>query len=151
MHTARVRNLFLMPTQGQFYKNQFLNPQLPFVFLPGNQLPAIRHFLRHPSPTTQQGKPLPCPDTFLLRRVTVRGDGRDSRTAQKGAVESSGEDLEEARDHSAGFQLFTFHKIDFLGAGPVAAWLSSRAPLWQPRVSLVWILGSDMAPLIRPC
>ena len=36
------------------------------------------------------------------------------------------------------------------GAGPVAEWLSSCAPLLRPRVSLVWILGTDMAPLIRP-
>ena len=30
------------------------------------------------------------------------------------------------------------------GASSVAEWLSSHAPLWQPRV---WILGTDMAPL----
>ena len=36
------------------------------------------------------------------------------------------------------------------GAGPVAEWVSSHAPLWQPRVSLVWILGADMTPLVRP-
>uniref|UniRef100_A0A9L0R703 Uncharacterized protein n=1 Tax=Equus caballus TaxID=9796 RepID=A0A9L0R703_HORSE len=35
-------------------------------------------------------------------------------------------------------------------AGPVAEWLSSRAPLERPRVSLVWILGVDMAPVVRP-
>lgn len=40
-------------------------------------------------------------------------------------------------------------KIIELGAGPVAKWLSSRAPLRQPRVSLVWIPGADMVPLIR--
>ena len=33
-----------------------------------------------------------------------------------------------------------------LGAGSVAEWLSSRAPLWWPRVR---ILGADMAPLVR--
>ena len=33
-------------------------------------------------------------------------------------------------------------------AGSVAEWLSLRAPLWQHRV---WILGTDMAPLVRPC
>ena len=37
------------------------------------------------------------------------------------------------------------------GAGPVAKWLSSHAPLRRSRVSPVWILGTDMAPLIRPC
>ena len=37
------------------------------------------------------------------------------------------------------------------GASPVAEWLSSPAPLQQPRVLLVQILGTDMAPLIRPC
>ena len=37
-----------------------------------------------------------------------------------------------------------------IGAGPVDKWLRSRAPLWRPRVLLVWILGVDMAPLIRP-
>ena len=36
------------------------------------------------------------------------------------------------------------------GAGPVAEWLSSCTPLRRPRVSLVRILGTDMAPLIRP-
>ena len=40
---------------------------------------------------------------------------------------------------------------DAPGAGPVVRWLSSRAPLWQPRVSPVQILSADMAPLIRPC
>ena len=33
------------------------------------------------------------------------------------------------------------------GAGSVAEWLSSCAPLWWPRVR---ILGADMAPLVRP-
>ena len=37
-----------------------------------------------------------------------------------------------------------------MGAGPVAEWLSSHAPLWRPRVSLVEILGADLALLIRP-
>ena len=37
------------------------------------------------------------------------------------------------------------------GAGPVAEWLSSCTPLLWPRVSLVQILGADMAPLIRLC
>ena len=37
------------------------------------------------------------------------------------------------------------------GAGPVAKWLSSCALLWQPRVLLVQILGTDMALLIKPC
>ena len=38
-----------------------------------------------------------------------------------------------------------------VGAGPVAEWLRSCAPLWQPKVSLVRILSVDMAPLVRPC
>ena len=33
---------------------------------------------------------------------------------------------------------------------PRGKWLSLRALLWWPRVLLVWILGADMAPLIRP-
>ena len=33
----------------------------------------------------------------------------------------------------------------------LAKWLDWRAPLLGPRVSLVWILGADLAPLIRPC
>ena len=37
------------------------------------------------------------------------------------------------------------------GASPVAKWLSSPAPLLQLRVSLVQILGADMAVLVRPC
>ena len=37
------------------------------------------------------------------------------------------------------------------GAGPMAEWLSSHAPLQWPRISLVQILGADMAPLISPC
>ena len=37
-----------------------------------------------------------------------------------------------------------------LGASPVAEGLSSRAPLRRPRVSLVRILGADMAQLVRP-
>ena len=31
------------------------------------------------------------------------------------------------------------------GAGPVAEWLSSCAPLWRPRVSLVWIVDADLS------
>ena len=42
-------------------------------------------------------------------------------------------------------------KIVNSGASPVAEWLSSRALLGCPRVSLVWILGTDMALLIKPC
>ena len=37
------------------------------------------------------------------------------------------------------------------GAGPVAEWLSSRAPLQWPRVVPVRILGADTALLIKPC
>ena len=37
------------------------------------------------------------------------------------------------------------------GAGLMAEWLSSRALLRWPRVSLVRIVDVDMAPLIRPC
>ena len=40
---------------------------------------------------------------------------------------------------------------NFPGVGPVAEWLSSRVPLWQPRVLLVWIPGVHMALFIRPC
>ena len=36
------------------------------------------------------------------------------------------------------------------GASPLAKWLSSHAPRQRPRVSLVQILGADMAPLVRP-
>ena len=45
---------------------------------------------------------------------------------------------------------FVFKKIT-LGAGQGPQWLSLHAPLQQPRVSLVWILDVDMAPLIMPC
>ena len=38
-----------------------------------------------------------------------------------------------------------------IGASAVAEWLSSCAPLQRPRISLVQILGPDMAPLIRLC
>ena len=33
----------------------------------------------------------------------------------------------------------------------MAEWLSSRCLLQQPGLSLVWILGADLVPLIRPC
>ena len=42
-------------------------------------------------------------------------------------------------------------KLTVMGAGPVAKSLSSCTLLRRPRVSQVWILGVDMAPLIRPC
>ena len=45
------------------------------------------------------------------------------------------------------FSLFLL-KIKSLGAGSVAEWLSSHAPLQRSRVR---ILGADMAPLIRLC
>ena len=48
--------------------------------------------------------------------------------------------------------LFVPHyKVEIMGAGPVAKWLSSRAPLRRSRVLLVRILGTEMAPLIKPC
>ena len=42
-------------------------------------------------------------------------------------------------------------KSECLGAGPMAEWLSSHAPLWWPRVSPVRMLGTDLALLIKPC
>ena len=41
-------------------------------------------------------------------------------------------------------------RLEICQASRVAEWLSSRALLRRPRVSPVWILGADMAPLIRP-
>ena len=41
-------------------------------------------------------------------------------------------------------------KINGYPAGSAAEWLSSRAPFWWPGVSLVQILGTDMALLIKP-
>ena len=41
-------------------------------------------------------------------------------------------------------------KREISWVSPVPEWLSSRALLWQPRVSPVRILGTDMASLIRP-
>ena len=52
---------------------------------------------------------------------------------------------------ASGLQILLVIKITNTGAGPVAKWLSSHAPLRQPRVSLVWFLGLDLAPLIKPC
>ena len=43
-----------------------------------------------------------------------------------------------------------WNNISLQGAGPMAEWLSSCAPLWQPGVPLVWILGGDMELLVRP-
>ena len=42
-------------------------------------------------------------------------------------------------------------KLYLEGAGPKAKWLSSHTLLQQPRVSLLWILGADMAAHVRPC
>ena len=42
--------------------------------------------------------------------------------------------------------IFDSSKACYSGAGSVAEWLSSRAPLRQPRAQ---ILGADMAPLVR--
>ena len=45
-----------------------------------------------------------------------------------------------------GLPLLRFVQKCEAGAGPVAEWLSSRAPLQRPRVQ---ILGADMALLVR--
>ena len=37
----------------------------------------------------------------------------------------------------------------YTGAGSVTKLLISCAPLWHPRDSPVWILGVDLAPLIK--
>ena len=42
-------------------------------------------------------------------------------------------------------------KMPEVGAGPVAEWLSLCPLLLRPRVSPVQILGTDTAPLIKPC
>ena len=42
-------------------------------------------------------------------------------------------------------------KMEFSGAGHMAEWLSSHALLWRPRVFPIRILGTDTAPLARPC
>ena len=41
-------------------------------------------------------------------------------------------------------------KVRIFGTSPVAEWLSLHTSLRQPGVSLVGILGADMALLIRP-
>ena len=38
--------------------------------------------------------------------------------------------------------------LPILGAGPAAEWLNLLTPLWRPRVSLVRILGANMALLV---
>ena len=38
---------------------------------------------------------------------------------------------------------------DLAGASPMTESLSLRAPLWEPGVLPVWILGVDPAPLIK--
>ena len=38
-----------------------------------------------------------------------------------------------------------------MGASPIVQWLGSHALLWRRRVLPVWILGEDLAPLIKPC
>ena len=44
-----------------------------------------------------------------------------------------------------------FENIEmFSRVGPVAEWLSLRAPILRPRVLPVRILGADTAPLIKP-
>ena len=47
--------------------------------------------------------------------------------------------------------LHFFLDQEFIGSGPMAEWLSSRALLRRPWVSLVRILGTDMALLLQPC
>ena len=51
---------------------------------------------------------------------------------------------------SQSFETLSFLRNYFLGAGPTAEWVRSHAPLGWPRVSLVRILGVDVALLIRP-
>ena len=46
---------------------------------------------------------------------------------------------------------YSWKNKDLSGAGSMAKWLSLRALLRQPRVSLVPILGADLALLIKPC
>ena len=46
---------------------------------------------------------------------------------------------------------WSFIKIIFNGGWPLAEWLSLRALLQQPRVLQVQILGTDVAPIIKPC
>ena len=47
-------------------------------------------------------------------------------------------------------EISTNHKRKDWGR-PVAEWLTSRSQLQWPRVSLVRILGADLALLVRPC
>ena len=42
-------------------------------------------------------------------------------------------------------------KKEGTGAGLVAQWLSVHILLWWPRIHWFWILGADMAPLVKPC
>ena len=54
--------------------------------------------------------------------------------------------------NSSGYFLHILPHLNLTpGASPRAQWLSSRAPLQRPRISLVRILDADLAPLIRPC
>ena len=49
------------------------------------------------------------------------------------------------------FCICTCLQIKKLRDRPVAEWLGSHAPIRQPRVFLVHILGADRVPLIKPC
>ena len=58
---------------------------------------------------------------------------------------------QQCKKHSYQYLVLSAFKIFAIRASLLAEWLSSCALLQWPRVSLVQILGTDMAPLIRPC
>ena len=58
---------------------------------------------------------------------------------------------EPARNTSGSEKEIQHVKTVNTGANPTAEWLSSHAALRRPRASLVRILGTDMAPFIKPC
>ena len=55
-------------------------------------------------------------------------------------------DKSEEKNYSTDFKIHLLRNIA-MGAGSVAEWLSSRAPLRRPRVR---VLGADMALLVGP-
>ena len=85
------------------------------------------------------------PRLFSPEPLTTMGKQGEEQVCRKMGSSGLDEPGLEFREQALSWRIKTW-----LGAGPVAEWLSSHAPLWWPGVLLVWILGPDMTPLIRP-
>ena len=94
-----------------------------------------------------------CPGASVSKSWMQRGTKRNPGNGARGCTRQEwkdGQQFQAGRSMDQPDGLHSFKKL-MLGAGALAEWLSSCAPLWWPRVRRFGSWAWTYTPLIRPC